>query len=66
MTSNDNADRGGDRRDGDAIPVGCPDCIDIAFADGSILVLRRKPRPLARRLRNLAEICRRLRSGGDA
>ncbi len=66
MTYNDNADRGGDRRDGDAIPAGGLDCFNIAFADASIRVLRGKPRPLAQRLRNLAELCRRVRWGGEA
>ena len=61
MIYNDNADRCNGRRDEDAIPAGCPECIRLAIAECIVRVLRRDPEPLPVATRNLAELCRRLR-----
>jgi len=64
MTANDNADRGNGRRDEDAIPAGCPECIRLAIAECIVRVLQRDPEPLPVAMRNRARLLRSI--GGDA
>ncbi len=63
MSTNDNAARVNERRDEDAIPAGCPECIRLAFAECIVRVLQRDPEPLPVAMRNLARL---LRSIGGA
>lgn len=64
MNTNDNAGRKDGRRDEDAIPTGCPDCIRLAIAEGFIQVLRRDPESLPVAMRNRAWLLQQI--GGKA